>query len=445
LTILIFGSNIHNLFPERRGTPVSISLDDEAPTGVTIIGAGIIGVCCAIALREAGLAVTLVDRGEPGNEASKGNAGCLAASEITPMTAPGLWRKVPRWLLDPLGPLALRPAHVKAALPWFLRFLANGREDVVARLTGGLASLSAVSWDLWPGLAERAGIADQITVKGGLTVYRTDAAFLADAGDRALKARHGVPHEVLGAAELAALEPDLAPGFRHAVRYPRWAHVTDPHRIVLKLLDHALDLGVNLEQGAEALSIGREGKVRVVTLSDGRILRSAHVVIAAGVWSKALCESLGSPVLMESERGYNTTLPNPGVTVNHPITLGEDKFVLSPLAVGLRIGGAAEFAGITAPANYKRSTALLTLARRALPGLREEGGTQWMGQRPSTPDGLPVIGRLPADPKGVVLAFGHGHLGLTNATGTAALVTALITGAEPPVNPAPFIVERFAR
>jgi D-amino-acid dehydrogenase len=419
------------------------SLDGGAPEGVLVVGAGIVGVCCAIALREAGQAVTLVDRGPPGNEASKGNAGCLAASEITPMAAPGMLWKVPRWLLDPLGPLSLRPAHLPKALPWFLRFLATGRKETVTRLTAGLAPLCQASWELWPGLAERAGIADQFTTKGSLTVYETEAAFQADTEDRALKTRYGVPHQVLTAAELAELEPDLAPCFKRAVLYPRWAHVTDPYRIVLKLVDYARSLGVTLENG-EVAAIEKDGKARRLRLTDGRSLTGSQVVIAGGVWSKPLCEALGARVLLESERGYNTTLPMPGITLNHPITSAEGKFVLTPLAVGLRVGGAAEFAGTEAPPNYKRSSALLTLARRLVPGVKEEGAVQWMGHRPSTPDSLPVIGRHPADPKGVLLAFGHGHMGLTNAPGTAALIVALATDGEPPFNPAPFIVERFA-
>ncbi len=100
-------------------------------------------------------------------------------------------------------------------------------------------------------------------------------------------------------------------------------------------------------------------------------------------------------MLLESERGYNTTIPESGVALTRPITFGEHKFIAAPLSSGLRIGGAAEFAGLDAPANYRRCKALVTLAARFLPGLRAEGGREWMGNRPATPDSLPVIGRSP--------------------------------------------------
>ena len=148
-------------------------------------------------------------------------------------------------------------------------------------------------------------------------------------------------------------------------------------------------------------------------------------------------------MLLESERGYNTTLPDPGIQLRAEVIFAERKFVATPLAPGLRIGGAAEFAGLEAPPNYARCDALLSLAARYLPGLRADGGTQWMGHRPTTPDSLPVIGRSPRR-RDVFYAFGHGHTGLTLGPTTGRLIAGLVAGRPSPLDLAPFAIERFS-
>jgi D-amino-acid dehydrogenase len=179
-----------------------------------------------------------------------------------------------------------------------------------------------------------------------------------------------------------------------------------------------------------------------VRLAAGEALTAERVVVAAGAWSAALAKSVGDPVLLESERGYNTTIASPGIRLRRQVTFAEAKFVASPLDPGLRIGGAAEFAGLDAPADFARSKALAKLARRYLPGLRTQGGTAWMGQRPSTPDSLPVLGPSPRVP-GVLYAFGHGHLGLTQAATTGRITADLVAGRDPGIPLEPYGIGRF--
>ena len=225
---------------------------------------------------------------------------------------------------------------------------------------------------------------------------------------------------------------------RHAISTPQWAHVSDPVAITRRLLQWLQAQGVTVRRG-EAL--GAEG--RRLRLADGSELPFDALVVAAGAWSGRLARSLGDRVLLESERGYNTTLPNPGVQLRAEVIFGERKFVATPLAMGLRIGGAAEFAGLETPANYARCDALLALAGLYLPGLRTEGGTRWMGHRPTTPDSLPVIGRSPGR-RDVLYAFGHGHTGLTFGPTTGRLIADLAAGRSPPLDLTPFAIGRFA-
>lgn len=412
-----------------------------------VIGGGVVGVSTGIALRRAGYAVTLLERGEPGREASFGNAGVIAVTEIMPMSGPGVIWSVPKWLLDPLGPLALRPAHIPALLPWLWTFWRSGTPAAVDHAARSLAWLMDGAWRAWPALLKEAGLTGEITEAGALTVYETDAAFHADAHERSVRARHGIDCQTLTAAELADREPALAGAvrrgiLRHGVYCPKTAHVSDPWRIVSGLTDHFRALGGTIEHAVVTGLDRGAGDRCLIRLGDGRVLDGDTVVLAAGPWTPRLLKPLGIRALVESERGYNTTLPNPGVSLSCPVTSAEGKFVLSPLAIGLRIGGAAEFAGLDAPANYKRSDALLTIARRYLPDMNAEGGTQWMGQRPSTPDSLPVIGRAPGL-SNLLLGFGHGHLGLTGAAITAQLLTDLAVGKPPPPDLSAFSVTRF--
>lgn len=412
-----------------------------------VIGGGVVGVSTGIALRRAGYAVTLLERGEPGREASFGNAGVIAVTEITPMSAPGIIWNVPKWLLDPLGPLALRPAHVPALLPWLWRFWRAGTPAGVERAAQSLAWLMDGAWQAWPELLREAGMSGEVTEAGALTVYETDAAFQADAHEWALKRRYGIESQALTAGELAEMEPDLAGAvqrgvLRHGLYCPKTAHVSDPWRIVSGLAAHFRALGGVIEHAVVAGLSRGPGNRCLIHLGDGRTLDGDTVALTAGPWSPKLLKPLGIRALVESERGYNTTLPQSGVSLKRPVTSAEGKFVLSPLAIGLRIGGAAEFAGLDADANYRRSEALLTIARRYLPDMNADGGTQWMGQRPSTPDSLPVIGRAPGL-SNLLLGFGHGHLGLTGAAVTGSLLAALAQGQTPAPQLSAFAVERF--
>jgi D-amino-acid dehydrogenase len=176
--------------------------------------------------------------------------------------------------------------------------------------------------------------------------------------------------------------------------------------------------------------------------TNGKSLSADKVVIAAGAFSHRIAASLGERIPLETERGYNTTLPPGAFDLRCQMTFGGHGFVISRLSSGIRVGGAVELGGLSLPPNYKRSEAMLRKAKAFLPDLKTGGGTQWMGFRPSLPDSLPAIGRSKASPR-VIHAFGHGHLGLTQSAGTARLVADLLTDQTPPVDLTPFSPQRF--
>ena len=406
-----------------------------------MIGAGIVGVCCAFQLLRDGRRVTLLDPDPPGSHTSFGNAGAISAQSCIPMAGPGIVRQVPKWLLDPLGPLAIRWSYLPQALPWLLRFVAAGRADRVKAQSKALRALHEPVVEAHLDLARAAGCAELIRRDGALYVYETEAAFAADAGNRALMRERGVALQELDGAELRQMEPDLAPIFVRGTFFPGGAHCVDPGSLVTRYADAFLRAGGAFRQArALGFEMGPDGP-RGIRTEEG-LLPAERIVIAAGAWSHRLTAQLGDRVPLESERGYHMVLPHAGATTRRPVTFVERRFMATGMAMGLRLAGTVEFAGLDAPPNWGRADKLVEHARRAFARLDAGDGSRWMGHRPATPDSLPVIGRAPRH-RNVFYAFGHGHLGLTGAAVTGRHIADLIAGRSPAIDLAPFRADRF--
>jgi D-amino-acid dehydrogenase len=415
-----------------------MSVADEEMADVVVIGAGIVGLAVAWAALRDGARVTIVDRDFEGDRASHGNAGGIAVTESTPIAVHGMFTKVAKWLMDPLGPLALDWKHLPKALPWLMAFRRASEPDRYQTISHALALLNNRVYDDLLPMFDDIGASAMHYRRGALTVYETDEAFAADQPEWAFKRELGARWHALNAQQVRECEPSLAPVFRHGVFLDDWSHIGDPRRIVTLLRERVRTLGARFVTGSARAIESSDA----VLLADGNRVKGRRIVIAAGAWSAALAKSIGDSVLLESERGYNATLPKHGVALTREVIFAERKFVATPLDVGLRIGGAAEFAGLDAPPNYRRSDALLTLGKRFIPGIDDTGAAKWMGHRPATPDSLPVIGASPRMPS-VVYAFGHGHLGLTQSATTAALVADVLAGRTPRVPLGPYSIARF--
>ncbi|MCX4144595.1 FAD-binding oxidoreductase [Paraburkholderia madseniana] len=409
---------------------------------VVVIGSGIVGLACAWSALRDGATVTIIDRDFEGDRTSHGNAGGIAVTESTPISVNGLYMKALKWLFDPLGPLALDWKHVPSALPWFMEFQRSGNKDRFREISLALAQLNNRVYDDIVPMFEDIGAMDSFYRRGALTVYETDEAFVADQHEWEFKRDLGVRWHAMSADEVRDCEPSLAPVFRHGVFLDDWSHIGDPKRLVTQLRERVKQLGATFVVGAvKALDLADALAPAAVTETGERV-KGRRLVVATGAWSAALAGSIGDRVLLDSERGYNTTLPAHGISLSREVIFAERKFVATPLDIGVRIGGAAEFAGLKAPPNYKRSDALLALGKRFLPGINDKGAVKWMGHRPATPDSLPVIGQSPRAPS-VIYAFGHGHLGLTQSATTGALVADLLANRTPGIGLEPYSISRF--
>lgn len=408
---------------------------------VIVIGAGVIGISTALKLQNSGRSVCVLDRVGVAGGASKGNAGAFAFAEIAPLATPGIMSKAPKWLLDPYGPLSVPPAYALKIAPWMLRFWRASWRDRFEAALGAQSRLNA--------LAQRA-LERQITEVNGealmqrdgqLQLYEGAREFRASLEGWELRRRHGVVFEHLHSVDaIAQIQPGLDRRFTHAGYTPNWLNTVDPCSWTLHLAQSFQNRGgLITNTNVQALET-RKGRITVKTSSGD--MHASQVVVAAGAWSHHIARTFGDRFPLETERGYNTTLPAGAFDLRTHLTFGGHGFVVSKINGGVRVGGAVELGGLDLPPNFKRAEILLQKAGQFLPGLETQGGRQWMGFRPSMPDSLPVIGASRRAP-GVFYAFGHGHLGLTQSAATAELISALMSDVQPELPMAPYAPTRF--
>ncbi len=415
---------------------------------VVVIGAGIVGAMSAIHILHGGDRVTILEPEEPGGEqsASYGNSGWLSSHSVIPPSEPGLWRKVPGLLLDPLGPLAVRPAYLAQALPWLLRYIASGatRERIEATARA-LRTLLIDAPALHHDVAAEASCGHLIKTTGLLHVFPTRNAFVATSLGWDVRRDVGIAWQELSADELHAREPSLDRRYQFGVLVEEAGHCQNPGAYVAALIAQAYSRGAVKNVGrATGLRI-ESGRLRAVRTQAGEIECDA-AVIAAGARSKKLAASAGDHVSLETERGYHVMISRPEGAPVTPMMASDCKLVATRMQDGLRVGGQVEIAAIDAAPNWKRADILRAHALSMFPELPRDLDASriryWMGRRPSTPDGLPCIGYASAT-RDVVYAFGHGHVGLVGSARTGRLVAQLVAGKAPEIALEPFDARRF--
>lgn len=409
----------------------------NAKIDAAVAGGGAIGLACAFALAEAGRSVVLFDP-EPGRGASWGNAGGITPGWVAPLATAATLRALPSMLRDPLSPLAIRPAYLPRLLPWLARFAWSARRaDAVS---GALAALTLTAMADWADLCARTGTSALMRSQGLLYAYASRESRAAAETAHAFRRARGVRLEEFDAAALRGFAPMLSERYVHAVYAPDAGHFADPGALC---------------DGLAAAFVAKGGRIERVLVDDvvsepsSLVVRTARgdwrtdrFVLSAGAYSKPLAARLGAAVPLDVERGYHAMLPAPGIELPAQMIDGEGKSALTSMTGGLRLAGTVEFAGLDSPPDMRRAERLIANAKAMLPGLNADGASLWMGFRPSLPDGLPIIGLAPADPR-AIFAFGHAHLGVTLAAITARIVAALADGRAPEVDLGPYRAERF--
>ncbi len=408
---------------------------------ITVIGAGIVGIATASYLRRDGHTVTVVDMRPPGEYCSFGNAGILSPGSCVPLALPGILGKVPGYLRDPLGPLAIRLGYLPKALPWLMRFVAASRPARVEQIADALRSLLRQTFDAYLPLTESAHCADIVRQSGYLVAYAREQSYRNDALAWKLRRDRGVKVETLDRAGIARMMPQLTGEYAMGLYLPEQGYVTNPERLTKALAAQFVkDGGKIVQRRVLDIEFGPDGPLALVTDSANMPLNT--LVICAGSHSNEFSAKFGDNIPLEAERGYHVTYSDPNFTLPMPLFLPEQKFFVTPMEMGLRIAGQSEFAGIDAEPNYGRADVLAKQMQRLFPGIRETDSTRWMGRRPSMPDSLPVIGPASKVPN-VWYAFGHGHIGLCGGAPTGRAIADLIAGRTPRMDVTPFGVTRF--
>lgn len=411
----------------------------SAPDTV-VVGAGIIGVACALQLARQGRHVLVVDPQDPGMGASYGNAGHLATEQVFPIADLSILKRLPGMLLDPMGPLRLDWKYLPRALPWFLRLLLNLRPASYQRTVAGIRTLNEGSLGAWQRLLHSIGRPTLLRKDGSLLVYeQADSRPALEALQQRMQQQQ-VPVDYWSGEAIRQAAPQLSANIQGGLFFPGTGHFLDPYQVVCELVQAAKASGVQFLK-RRVLDGRVEGDGVSLTTDQGPLLAS-QVLIACGAHSAALTAALtGKQVPLDTERGYHLMLPHEQHRLPFAVTSLERKFIMTPMSDGLRLAGTVEFAGLKAPPNMARAWQLHRLSKGLFrEDLSARDATTWMGFRPSLPDSLPIIDRV-CEGK-VLLAFGHQHLGLTQAAVTAEWVGELAS--TKPTQPlAPYRLDRF--
>ncbi len=412
---------------------------------VTIIGAGIVGVCCARFLQKSGHETTLIDRLEPGMGCSFGNAGVISTpgSSVQP-PGPDLLKQIPAMLLDKDGTVTVRRCYLLRFTPWLLAMMCGCTTADQRRTGEAMASLLSDTTQAYDAIVCGTDADKLIRRNGSLGIYRTEQQFQDDKPRRDINAALGATQDELTTEELRQLEPSLNDVVTRAVYFPLAYSTTNPSLLTRGIADESVHHGGKVVQ-AEVRDIRIENGKPMAVLTDKGEFPVDKLLIAAGAYSHRVAKMLGIKVLLDTERGYHIELPGVKTRMSRPAIHYEHACGINPMMNGLRFAGTVEFAGVDAEPHEDRADAIW---RRSKDVLRETADldaakmTTWMGRRPTMPDFRPVIGAAPGV-SDCWFAFGHQHLGLTLAARTGEIIGDLVSGRDPGIDLEPFRADRF--
>ena len=428
-----------------RSTKSSGSNEDA---DVIVIGAGVVGSACALSLSQQGLRVLVLDSHQhPGMGASFGNAGHMATEQVFPIADAAIVKRLPKMLLDPMGPLRLDWRYVPKALPWFTRLLWNLRKAPYQASVAGIRALNENSLDAWRRLLDTIDSRYLLKEDGSLLVYEKDSAAEELTALHTRMTDQQVAVEYWQASAIKNIAPQLSDSIKGGLFFPDTAHTINPSQIVDSLVSAAKANGVQFRQENVILGQDHGHGVSLKTASSSSFT-AGKVLIACGAHSTHLTATLtGTKVPLDTERGYHLMLPHERHRLPMAVTSLERRFIMTPMDEGLRLAGTVEFAGLHQPANMQRAWQLHKLSQGLFKNdLDTTEAKTWMGFRPSLPDSLPIIDSVKNGR--VLLAFGHHHLGLTQAAITAEIISQLAKQenqqAQLPIDLSPYRLSRFS-
>lgn len=410
---------------------------------VIITGGGVIGAACAYYLSRAGWDVTVLDRGEFGWGCSHANCGFVSPSHILPLAEPSAVRRTIKAMLRPNSPFAIKPRWDPALWAWLIRFTRRCNQTDMLASADGIHALLHSSRQLYEEIITSEHLDCEFQTRGLIFVFQTAAAL--DHYRHTIELindRFAEPTQLFAGEALTQLEPALKPGLAGGWLFPNDAHLR-PDRLMAAWRQLLIARGVTIQEKVEVTGWrGRGNSAQTVVTSAGEFTAEAFVV-AAGAWTPLLQRELGGRIPIQPGKGFSITMPRPKRCPTYPMIFEECRVAVTPMTTGYRLGSTMEFAGYDATLNRRR---LRLLTDGAQPYLHEPTAEpvqeEWFGWRPMTYDSKPIIG--PSRNYGNVwIAAGHNMLGLSMSPATGKLISELITGAPPHIDPLPYAATRF--
>ena len=400
---------------------------------VVVLGAGIIGLCCARALAARGHRVTIVERlPEDRDGCSFGNAGLIVPSHFIPLAAPGMTTLALKWMFNRKSPFYIRPRLSLDLLTWSLRFMRAANPDHVTRCAPVLRDLSLASRALYEQLADEAGNDFGLVRRGLLMLCKTQHT-LDDEAAVATRARAlGIAAEVVSAARAAELDPDVRMAIAGAIYFPLDCHVT-PQRLMPTLLRLAQAAGVQLQWQTEITGWRHEGRRLAAAVTAHGEIEADEFVLAGGSWSQAAVRPLGLRLPMQPGKGYSVTLPRPRQLPKLSSIFTEARVAVTPMGSALRVGGTMELSGLDESIQTERVAGITESVPRYFPEFSADDFRDvpaWRGLRPCSPDGMPYVGRFTRYDN-LTAATGHAMMGLSLAPITGHVVAQILSGEKP--------------
>ncbi len=407
-----------------------------------MLGAGIVGTSIAVHLVKRGLSVALIDRRGPGEGTSYGNAGIIEGNMVFPAAFPSNWIELARIALKRSSVVNYHAAHLPRVAPWLAAFRAYSQPERLIETARLMRPLFARAVAEHEALAGEAGAGGYLSRRGWLKLYRTDRAFAALAPELDLAAQLGIANVPLDREAARALEPALSGVFRHAVHWTGAVSVSDPLALTRAYAARFAALG-GLAFTGDARTLHRANSYWRVETASGP-LDAGDVVIALGPWTPDIVGPLGIKLPLAVKRGYHGHFgPQGNAALGRPVLDVENGYVLAPMAQGIRVTTGVEFAARDARPTPVQLDRVLPAARQLFPLGEPAEPEPWLGARPCFPDSRPVIARAPGQ-RGLWLAYGHAHWGLTLGPATGRLIAEMMTGGTPFCDPKPYGAERFA-
>jgi D-amino-acid dehydrogenase len=412
---------------------------------ITIIGAGIIGLCSAYYLQEAGYEIEIIDKSDLSDGCSYGNAGMITPSHFIPLAAPGVIAKGIRWMFDAKSPFYVKPRMSLELAQWLWQFYRSCTKAKAMQAAPVLRDLNVFSKLCYQELAKNPELDFNFREEGILMLFKNKKAQKAEIESAELANKLGVDAQVLEHAELQRYEKNLKLDALGGVFYPGDAHLY-PNQLMAQLIQYLRRKGVQFKGQTTVINFNSEAdRVTAIQTETGQMFPVDNLLIAGGSWTPKILRTLGVKLLLQDGKGYSVTLKNPVLQPSVPSILAEAKVAVTPMGNDLRIGGTLEISNLSPRINPKRVQGILESVPLYYPELKVDTPKEdkiWYGFRPCTPDGLPYIGKIKSY-KNLTIATGHAMLGLSLGPVTGKLVAETYQGKKPSIDSPLFDPHRF--